>query len=204
MTEFMDGAPSRRRFLRLAAATGALAVFGAPVWAATAESYVQAIAEDVMALANAGQKGTALRGRFAALMNRYINLKAIADYALGPHRSKLPAGKRGEFYNLVGNYAAALFVFYVEDFRGTELEILSTAKQGKFTVISSAIKLKGGGREQVKWRLTPAGGGYRINDVNLKGVWLTISMKDRFSKVLSKSKGDFAPLFAELREANTW
>jgi hypothetical protein len=35
-------------------------------------------------------------------------------------------------------------------------------------------------------------------------VWLTIAMKDRFSKVLKASKGDFAPLFAELREADKW
>ena len=42
------------------------------------------------------------------------------------------------------------------------------------------------------------------SDVNIKGVWLTISMKDRFNKVLNKSKGDFDPLFDELREAETW
>ena len=42
------------------------------------------------------------------------------------------------------------------------------------------------------------------SDVNIKGVWLTISMKDRFSKVLKSSKGDFGPLFAELKEAETW
>ena len=204
MSEFLSGAMGRRGFLRLSAAAGALAVFAGLAQAATAESYVQAIAADVMALANTGQKGPALRGRFAALMNRYINLKSIADYALGPYRSKLPEGRRAEFYNLVSNYAAALFVFYVEDFRGSALEILATGQQGKFTVISSAIKLKGGGREQVKWRLMPAGGGFRISDVNLKGVWLTIAMKDRFSKVLSKSKGDFEPLFGELHEASSW
>jgi phospholipid transport system substrate-binding protein len=168
-----------------------------------AETYVTGIAEDVMALANTGQKGPALRAKFAALMNRYINLKGIADYALGPYRSKLPAAKRAEFYDLVNNYAAALFVYYVEDFRGNELEIISTTKQGKFTVIQSAIKGKGV-PEQVRWRLIPSGGGYRVSDVNLKGVWLTISMKDRFNKVLKSSKGDFGPLFAELREAETW
>ena len=156
-----------------------------------------------MNLANHGQKGPALRAKFADLMNRYINLKAIADYALGPYAKKLPSGQRAEFYDLVSNYAAALFVYYVEDFRGTTLEILSTTKQGKFTVIHSAIT-GSGGREQVRWRLTPSGGSYRVSDVNIKGVWLTISMKDRFSKVLKSSKGDFEPLFAELREAETW
>jgi ABC-type transporter MlaC component len=56
----------------------------------------------------------------------------------------------------------------------------------------------------VRWRLTPSGSSYRVSDVNIKGVWLTISMKDRFSKVLKTSKGDFEPLFAELRKAETW
>lgn len=204
MSEFLTRPLGRRQLGGLALALLLAEGNVGPAAAATAESYVQAIAADVMALANTGQKGTALRGRFASLMNRYINLRAIADYALGTYRSKLPGGRRAEFYKLVSNYAAGLFVFYVEDFRGSELEIKQTTQQGKFTVITSAIKLKSGGREQVRWRLAPAGGGFRINDVNLKGVWLTISMKDRFTKVLGKSKGDFDALFNELREAETW
>ena len=128
-------------------AFAALLAAASPAQADTAaETYVKKIAADVMALANTGEKGKALRGRFAALMNRYINLKGIADYALGPYNKKLPAGDRTEFYQLVSNYAAALFVYYVEDFRGTELEIISTTKQGKFTIIHSAITGQGRAR----------------------------------------------------------
>ena len=189
----------------------ALAVLlGAPLGLASkasantsAEDYVTRIAKDVMALANTGQKGPALRSKFASLMNRYINLKGIADYALGPYSKKLPASQRAEFYDLVSTYAAALFVYYVDDFRGSELDIISTTKQGKFTVIQSAIKGKGA-PEQIRWRLSSSGGGYRVSDVNIKGVWLTMSLKDRFNKVLKSSKGDFGPLFAELKEAETW
>ena len=202
MTDRAHNLLTRRELGGLALA--ALAGMAVPASANTAaETYVTAIAEDVMALANTGQKGPALRAKFAALMNRYINLKGIADYALGPYSKKLPAAQRAEFYELVSNYAAALFVYYVEDFRGNKLQIVSTTKQGKFTVIQSAIKGKGV-PEQVRWRLTPSGSGFRVSDVNIKGVWLTISMKDRFSKVLKSSKGDFGALFAELREAETW
>lgn len=195
--------PLSRRAVLGGVAVAVLGLAGQARANTPAEDYVTRIAEDVMNLANHGQKGPALRAKFADLMNRYINLKAIADYALGPYAKKLPSGQRAKFYDLVSNYAAALFVYYVEDFRGTTLEILSTTKQGKFTVIHSAIT-GSGGREQVRWRLTPSGGSYRVSDVNIKGVWLTISMKDRFSKVLKSSKGDFEPLFAELREAETW
>lgn len=205
MTEFLMRPLNRRS---VAGLCGAL-LFGSaltPAHAALgpAENYVSKIADEVMGLANGGQSGAALKSRFASLLNRHINLKAIANYALGTYQKKLPGSQRAEFYDLVNNYAASLFVYYVKDFRGTDLEIMSTAKQGKFTVIHSAIKLKGGGREQVRWRLTPSGGAFRVSDVNLKGVWLTISMKDRFTKVLNKSKGDFGPLFDELREAETW
>ena len=194
----------RRQFIGLLLGS-VLAPYGAMARAAVdpAETYVSRIADEVMNLANSGQKGDGLRGRFSSLLSRYISLRNIANYALGTYRSQLPAGKRDEFYRLVNNYAAALFVFYVNDFKGSELDITKTTKQGKFTVILSTIKGKGSS-EPVRWRLTAGGGGYRVDDINIKGVWLTIAMKDRFTKVLKRSNGDFNALFAELREANTW
>lgn len=198
-----NGPLSRRDFFGLAIAATLIGAVRPALASTSAEDYVSGIADQVMQLANNGKKGPALKAQFATLLNRYINLKGIADYALGPYVKQLPADRRGEFYDLVNNYAAALFNYYAEDFKGTKLEIISNTQQGKFTIIQSAIT-GGGGREQVKWRLVPSGSGYRVADVNVKGVWLTISMKDRFSKVLKASKGDFDPLFAELKQANTW
>ena len=205
----MDGTTirkfSRREFAALLFGA-ALAGGVSPVLAAVdpAEGYVGKIANEVMSLANSGTKGTALRGRFASVLNRYVNLRTIANFALGPYQKKLPPGDKNEFYTLFNNYAAALFVYYVDDFKGSDLQIISTSKQGKYVTIVSAIKQNGGGREQVRWRLIPVGGGYRISDINVKGVWLTIATKKRFSDVLNRSKGDFGALFAELREAKTW
>lgn len=169
-----------------------------------AENYVRRIADEVMSLANSGVKGAALRRRFASVLNRYVNLRSIANFALGPYQKQLRASDRNKFYTLFNNYAAALFVYYAKDFKGSYLDIISTSKQGSFITIVSAIKQNGGGREQVKWRLVPAGGGYRISDINVKGVWLTLATKKRFSGVLNRSKGDFEALFAELREAESW
>jgi phospholipid transport system substrate-binding protein len=192
----------RRKFIGLSLA-GLLAATGT-AWAASgAENYVRGIAEDVMALANSGQSGNGLRNRFASLLNRYINLRGVANFALGSYQSKMPAGRRAEFYRLVNNYAAGLFVFYVKDFRGSDLDIVSSSSQGNFIIINSAIK-GGGSGEQVRWRLTQTGGGYRVSDVNVKGVWLTIAMRDRFNRVLRQSNGDFEALFKSLREADSW
>jgi phospholipid transport system substrate-binding protein len=177
-----------------------------PAFAAVdpAEGYVGKIADDVMSLANSGASGPELRDRFISVLNRHVNLRSIANVALGRYRQALPSGEKDEFYTLFGNYAAALFVNHVDDFKGSGLKIISTSKQDKFITIASEIERNGGGGEPVKWRLVPADGGYRISDINVKGVWLTIATKKRFNDVLNRSKGDFEPLFAELREAKTW
>jgi ABC-type transporter MlaC component len=177
-----------------------------PVSAAVdpAEGYVGKIADDVMSLANSGASGPALRDKFTSMLNRYVNLRSIANVALGRYRKALPPGEKEEFYTLFGNYAATLFVNHVDDFKGSGLKIISTSKEDKFIIIASEIERNGGGGEPVKWRLTAADGGYRISDINVKGVWLTIATKKRFNDVLNRSKGDFEPLFAELKEAKTW
>lgn len=169
-----------------------------------AEDYVGKIADDVMSLANSGTGGPELRERFIAVLNRHVNLRSIANVALGRYRKALPPGKKEEFYTLFGNYAAALFVNYVDDFKGSDLKIISTSKEDKFITVASEIERSGGGREPVKWRLVQADGGYKISDINVKGVWLTIATKKRFNDSLNRSRGDFEPLFAELREAKTW
>jgi ABC-type transporter MlaC component len=176
-----------------------------PVSAAVdpAESYVGKIANDVMSLANSGANGSALQSEFISVLNRYVNLRSIANVALGRYRKMLPPGEKEEFYTLFSNYAAALFVNHVDDFKGSGLKIISTSKEDKFITIVSEIEGNGGG-ETVKWRLIAADGGYKISDINVKGVWLTIATKKRFNDVLNRSKGDFGPLFAELREAKTW
>ncbi len=196
---------SRREFAALLFGL-VLASSASPVSAAVdpAEGYVSKIADDVMSLANSGASGSALRSKFISVLNQYVNLRTIANVALGPYRKMLPPGEKDEFYTLFNNYAATLFVNHVDDFKGSDLKIISTSKQGDFITIESEIQQNGGGGEQVKWRLIPADGDYKISDINVKGVWLTIATKKRFNDVLNRSKGDFAALFAELREAKTW
>ena len=83
----------RRQFIGLLLGS-VLAPYGAMARAAVdpAETYVSRIADEVMNLANSGQKGDGLRGRFSSLLSRYISLRNIANYALGTYRSQLPAG----------------------------------------------------------------------------------------------------------------
>jgi ABC-type transporter MlaC component len=195
---------SRRQFLAIAAAAAALVPGTGGAQAAAAEDYVTRIARDVMAIANSGQSGEAMKRRFDSLLVRNADVVSVALLSLGPFVKQLPAARKSEYYQLVRRYIAAFFVYYIDEFKGAGIDIKSSSKQGRFTTIMSNITFGGGSTSQVRWRLVPQDSGFRVHDVNVRGVWLSLALKDRFTDILRRTKGDFVPLFDELRSAETW
>jgi phospholipid transport system substrate-binding protein len=196
---------SRRRFAGFATGAVLLPIFGAaPTLAATPETYVKGIGVNVLALANGPSRGKALRAKFASLLSQYVNLRNIAGSALGVYRTRLPAGDKEKFNTLVTTYAAALFVYYVEKFQGTDIQIDNVTQSGSYIIVKSHIVKGGLGGEQVTWFLTKSGSGYQVVDLSILGVRLSIAMRDAFGRELKKSKGDFKALYAFLAEAETW
>ena len=202
----MNYSLNRRKFIiSLLSAVSALSLAVPAMADANAEAYVQKLGEDVINLANGGKRGDkALQRRFAALLSRYINIPNVASFALGLSQKSLPAGDKAMFYDLVANYAAALFVWYVDDFKGQKLKIGGSDEQGKFITVDTGIVGGGLGSEKLRWRVVKQGSSYRVSDLNIKGVWLTIAMKKLFSDTLKSSNGDFQVLYAKLREAESW
>jgi phospholipid transport system substrate-binding protein len=194
---------TRRKFVLSAAALLATTALASPSFASVpAEDYVHKLGMEVLNLANGGRRGDkALQRKFAGLFNRYINIPGVASFALGMSRKDLPPGDKAKFYDLVANYAAALFVWYVQDFQGTDVKVSGSSENGKFITVDSAIV---GSGEKLRWRVTGDSGSFRLADLNVKGVWLSIAMKKLFEDTLRNSGGDFEALYSKLREAETW
>ena len=151
----MSSKLSRRNFTSLMLGSGA-ALLSSPLANADegAGPYVEKLGAEVIRLANGGTRGDkALQHKFAALFNRYISIPNISKFALGIHQQDLPASDKAMFYDLVANYAAALFVWYVEDFQGNNLDITKIAEQGKFTTVDATIKGGSLGGEKMRWRV---------------------------------------------------
>lgn len=199
----MNTSLSRRNFVLGLLATSAFSTSARAD--AGAEEYVRKLGMDVISLANGGKRGDkALQHRFATLFTRYINIPSVANFALGTAQHELPAGDKSMFYDLVANYAAALFVWYVDDFKGNELKITGSNEDGKFITVDTGIKGSSLGSEKLRWRVYGSAGNFRIADLNVKGVWLTIAMKKLFADTLKSSNGNFQALYSRLREAETW
>ena len=172
--------------------------------AGDAKAYVQDIGEDVLSLANGAVRGKPLRAKFVNLLSRHVNLRTIAGSALGTFRSKLPPSDKDKFNTLVTTYSAALFVYYIDKFKGGEFVVDTVVQQGSFTVVKSKIQNSKVSNQQIVWYLTPKGSGFQVVDLSILGVRLSVAMRDAFSKELKRSNGNFEGLYAFLAEADSW
>lgn len=198
------GLLDRRDFvLVLAAGSASLAWLGGvrPTDAAPGpESYVKAIGNDVIALAKSGAQGGSLRSRFVSLLQRHSDIRGIALFSLGTYQKQLPSSERGKYFELVIRYAAGFFAYYVDDFAGTGFDVKSSKPRGKSIEVESSIVYDGGRTAPVRWSVVKTGSGYRVNDVNVRGIWLSLQMQQQFTSVLKRNRGDFQALFKYLRE----
>ncbi len=193
---YNDDCPvTRRRIVHLLLGVAVLPLVGGgicPAAAATGpEAYVQSLGKEVIALANGGAKGTALRSRFVSLLNRHSDVRSVALFSLGPYQKDLPANLKSEYFRLVIEYTAGFFVYYIKDFAGARLEVKSSTASGKATIVDSSIQFAGGSTSPVKWRVVGTGGGLRVSDVNVRGIWLRLQMRQQFTSVLKRNRGDF-------------
>lgn len=201
---YRDDKLTRRTLLGLT--TALLAMTMLPLQPALAssphEKHVEAVANNVISLANSGRRGAALHKDVAALLNRNSDIGGIARFALGRYRKKLPKRLKSKYNRAILNYVAGLFVYYADDFVGSGVKIKSSHKNGRFVLVDSAVSMAKGGNTKLRWRLRARGNYRKIADINFRGIWLSLRLRDEIASVLKKNKGDFSALIAHL-EANS-
>lgn len=183
---------SRRLFMSLAASAAlapSLALAASP-----AESYVSKVGNGVIAAARNNSVS-----QFRSLLRSNADIAAIAIYSLGPYRKSLTNDVKSEYYGLVENYIAKVFQQNAKKLAGQGLEVKGTSDVGDSVLVKSVLNFGGGGSVPVTWRLVKRGGGFRIFDVNVDGIWLASTQKTNFVSVLKKNNGQMSALLAYLR-----
>ena len=177
-------------FLGLAAAAPQLA------FAATAaENYISKLGNSVIAAANSGSVD-----RFRSLLRQNADIPSIALFSLGQYRKNLPAGKKAEYFKLVENSISSVFAAHTNKLAGKSLTVSGSRSAPDSVIVASRLEQPGGRAIPVLWRVVKRGGGFKIFDVNVDGVWLANTQKTSFTSVLQRNNGSVEALMAHLRQ----
>lgn len=135
----------------------------------------------------------------------HMDARKTALFTLGHYRRGAPDGVVEPFVEAFTDYSTAIYGSHLVDYAAATLRVTGDVvnKPGDVTVMTLA---EGGGLRQslrIAFRLASAGGAYKIIDVQVEGIWLSVEQREQFASVLAQSRGDIASLTASLKDRAT-
>ncbi len=127
---------------------------------------------------------------FSSAAGNYADLRGIALSALGPHRSKLPAGKESEYVRLAQGFIGKFMSRYSSRFNAAGMAVTSCS--------GNVVSAQAGGRKLI-FRVSRRGGGFILQDVNISSIWLVGQLRSTFTGVINRNGGDINALWSYLR-----
>jgi phospholipid transport system substrate-binding protein len=189
-------------------AAGALAGFPEPAEAqrvarnAQAEAFMQAQASRALAiLSNRTLSRPQKEAQFRAFVDEVVDVPGISRYVLGRYARTASGAQRAQFQQVFREYASNLYEARLGDYRGERIQVTgSLARNANDVVVNSVIS---GGQlrqpETVRWRLARSGGAWKVQDVEVRGIWLAVVQQQDYVSTLDAAGGNLNVLINQLR-----
>ncbi len=177
----------------LAAGFAMSGIAGAQAAPCKADKFINSVGSDLFSAAKSGSQSS-----FKRVVDRYADKHTIGQFALGRYRKQLPSRDASNYADLVASFVANLMAENAKQFQGSHFEITRCPSKGNQTSVTSKLHSDVHGVRPVIFRLSHRGSGYKILDVNVHGIWLGVSLRQKVNSVLKKHKGDFNKLYAFL------
>jgi phospholipid transport system substrate-binding protein len=190
------------------AAAGALAGFPEPAAAqrtarnAQAEAFMQAQASRALGiLGNRALSRPQKEAQFRAFVDEAVDVAGISRYVLGRYARTASAAQRAQFQQVFREYASNLYEARLGDYRGERIQVTgSVARSANDVVVNSVIS---GGQlrqpETVRWRLARSGRAWKVQDVEVRGIWLAVVQQQDYVSTLDAAGGNLNVLINQLR-----
>lgn len=206
-------APSTRALLMAAALLGPAATFTAPTSAFAqkaarshaspeAESFVQTQANRVIdVLQDRGETLGAKKRVFRSMIDQVADVPRITGFVLGKYRRSLSPEQQARFGQAFKLYAYNVYESRLSVYAGQKLEVTGSVERrpGDVIVSSRIVGRFGAQSGLVQWRVVGGGGGWRVVDVNVGGVWLSIVQQQDFVSTLDNNGGNVDALIAQMQ-----
>jgi phospholipid transport system substrate-binding protein len=142
----------------------------------------------------------ARRARFHQFVVQNVDARKTALFTLGRHRRGVSDALLEQFVVAFRDFATATYELRLEERKDATLKVTNSVqhKAGDFTVNAEASDPDAKEPVKIAFRLLGLGGNYKVVDVQVAGVWISIDQRDQFEAILSKNGGDVKALISHL------
>ncbi|MBU4433016.1 MAG: ABC transporter substrate-binding protein [Alphaproteobacteria bacterium] len=167
-----------------------------------AERFVQAQAQRILTvLADKRLSESDKRRAFRQAIDEVVDVPRVTGFVLGKYSRAILPGQRQAFAVAFRDYAEGVYQSRLGDYHGETLKVVGSLvrKPGDVVVNTTIIGGKISAPLQVGWRVIAAADGWRVIDVQVKGVWLAITQQQDFVSTIDNAGGDVGVLTAQLQ-----
>jgi phospholipid transport system substrate-binding protein len=191
----LRGAPPDMAF------TDSSALILAATQGAGAQKFIDNMAgQAIEFLGNPGMSQTAKQQAFEKLLRESFDMDTIGRFALGRYWRTATDSQRKEYTNLFRKMVVQVYSARFSEYDGQKFETRSVRPEGeKDTLVTSFIIPPSGPEVQVDWRVRHKDGRYRIVDVIVEGVSMSVTQRSDFAAVIQRGGGDVGVLLNHLR-----
>jgi ABC-type transporter MlaC component len=189
-------------FLKSLVLVGVLA-FGFASASATAgreaEQFAGGLLQEVSLILRDNGGEAARADRLHQLVMHNLDARKTALFALGGYQRQADPKIVDEYVAAFTNYITTVYEARLRSFRSFDFKVVNSmdAGQGDTTVITQAkptVERRGASPVYIWLRLSPAAGRYKITDVQIAGLWVSIHEREKFARILSENHADLRAL----------
>jgi len=140
--------------------------------------------------------------RFRELFRQDFDAPGIARFVLGRYWRAVSEEEQKEFVKLFEDYVVFVYTARLADFGGQSFKIRGSRSDGNGVIVSTDVVSPGNPTPlRMDWRLvTDDNGSYKINDVIVEGVSMTMTQRSEFAAVVQRNGGQVQSLLSMMRE----
>ncbi|MEE3625488.1 ABC transporter substrate-binding protein [Nitrospirillum sp. BR 11752] len=200
-----------RRTLLLGTATMGLALslglpFATPALAAAdagaAVKFVQGLGDRAIGvLSKPGASKAEIQSTFTQLLEQNFDLQTIGRFVLGRYWNIANDAQRQEYMKLFQTMIVSVYAERFSQYAGETFKVGNAQPDGeKDAIVNSQVIRSNGPAVNVDWRLRSKDGSFRIIDVVVENVSMSLTQRSEFASVIESHGGDFNALLEALRD----
>ena len=151
-------------------------------------------------LSNDALTQTQKESEFRKLINQHFDMSTIGRFALGKNWKNATKQQQAEYQRLFNDLVVKVYAGRFNEYKGEGFDVGSFQNSGKKDIlVTSYIVPNNGSKVQVDWRVRNKNGQYKIIDVIIEGVSMSLTQRSDFSSIIQRGGGDIEVLLSHLR-----
>lgn len=167
---------------------------------ASAEAFIHKLADRALALVtDNGKSMVEKRARFDELLADTFDMEGIGRFLLGRYWRTTPPEVQQDYLKAFTENIVYTYTARFDEYSGQKLKVDGSREDGTFTLVNSRIvDPKGGPDVRLEWRLIRQGDSFKVADVVIEGVSMSVTQRQEYASVIQSNGGDVKALIKAL------